>query len=79
MLFFLSLLSKVLAINRGESLKVLSVKLNIPDYVKQRFLDHCLRRWPGPHGNGECRQLVQEAVEDGYKRLLEPLMVRQFR
>ena len=34
--WYLVSLWQVLAINRGESLKVLTVKIDIPDYVKNK-------------------------------------------
>ncbi|XP_078593660.1 S1 RNA-binding domain-containing protein 1-like [Branchiostoma floridae x Branchiostoma japonicum] len=70
---------QVLAINRGESQKILSVKINIPDDVKTRFLAFCDRRWIPRNAPQHVVGVIRKAVEDAYSRLIQPLMVRHYR
>lgn len=70
---------KVLAINRGESRKMLSVRVEIPNYVSDRFLDFCKGTFL-PKGYDQTRfKVIVCSAEDAYKRLIEPLMARTVR
>ncbi|XP_048338697.1 S1 RNA-binding domain-containing protein 1 isoform X2 [Sphaerodactylus townsendi] len=72
---------QVLAINRGENLKILTVKINVPDGVKNEFCRWCVNnRWrPKAFANPELMELLRYSVEDSYKRLIYPLLCREFR
>ncbi|KAJ7984975.1 hypothetical protein DPEC_G00360340 [Dallia pectoralis] len=72
---------QTLAINRGENLKILTVKVNIPDRVKSDFCRWCVNtRWrPKAHAREELMKILQGAVEDSYKRLMIPLLSRSYR
>ncbi|KAK7870160.1 hypothetical protein R5R35_012722 [Gryllus longicercus] len=71
---------QVLAILRGESLKVLSVKINVPDWFLQRVKQTCERVWLMKGIRDPSRfDIVQKAIEDSYNRLLQPHVVRQIR
>jgi len=72
---------QVLAINRGESLKVLTVKIEIPEFVKNKFFFFCERRWLRTHPQNTCpgARVVKAAIEDSYARLMIPLITRHFR
>ncbi|XP_061600785.1 S1 RNA-binding domain-containing protein 1 [Cololabis saira] len=72
---------QVLAINRGESLKILTVKVNIPDRVKSEFIRWCINcRWrPKTFANQELQSIIKNAVEDTYKRLILPFLTRNYR
>uniref|UniRef100_A0A667XSJ1 S1 RNA binding domain 1 n=1 Tax=Myripristis murdjan TaxID=586833 RepID=A0A667XSJ1_9TELE len=72
---------QTLAINRGESLKILTVKVNIPDRVKSDFTRWCINnRWrPKTFAREELNQIIKNAVEDSYKRLILPLLTRSYR
>uniref|UniRef100_A0A4W6F7J4 S1 RNA binding domain 1 n=1 Tax=Lates calcarifer TaxID=8187 RepID=A0A4W6F7J4_LATCA len=72
---------QTLAINRGESLKILTVKVNIPDRVKSDFTRWCINiRWrPKTFGREELRAIIRNAVEDSYKRLIMPFLTRSYR
>uniref|UniRef100_W5UB68 S1 RNA-binding domain-containing protein 1 n=1 Tax=Ictalurus punctatus TaxID=7998 RepID=W5UB68_ICTPU len=72
---------QTLAINRGENLKILSVKVNIPDWVKADFCRWCVNvRWrPQGFARPELMKILNSAVEDSYKRLLMPLLSRGYR
>uniref|UniRef100_A0AAV2JPC3 S1 motif domain-containing protein n=1 Tax=Knipowitschia caucasica TaxID=637954 RepID=A0AAV2JPC3_KNICA len=72
---------QTLAINRGESLKILTVKVNIPDRVKTDFTMWCVNcRWKTKSfAREEHRSLIRNAVEDSYKRLILPFLTRSHR
>jgi len=71
---------QVLALNRGEANKVLSVKVNIPDWFERQLQGYCRRRWLNRGANTDFRtKMVLSSLEDGYKRLLHPLISRQTR
>ena len=66
---------RVLAINRGEKEKVLSVSVDAPaddinDYLARRML----RKVSDP-----CRPYVEDAVADAYKRLIAPSIENEIR
>ena len=64
---------RLLAMRRGESEGILRLQLTIDD-------DEAVSRLQRNHvrGHGRCQQLVSEAVEDGYKRLLLPSIETEF-
>uniref|UniRef100_A0A8D0DZ62 S1 RNA-binding domain-containing protein 1 n=1 Tax=Salvator merianae TaxID=96440 RepID=A0A8D0DZ62_SALMN len=72
---------QILAINRGENLKILTVKVNIPDGVKVEFSKWCVnRRWrPKAFANPELMELLRFSVDDSFKRLIYPLLCREIR
>ncbi|KAM9808531.1 S1 RNA-binding domain-containing protein 1 [Syngnathus typhle] len=72
---------QTLAINRGESLKILTVKVNIPDRVKKNFICWCINnRWkPKMYARDDHQALIKDSVEDSYKRLIVPFLSRTFR
>ncbi|XP_009586434.1 PREDICTED: S1 RNA-binding domain-containing protein 1-like, partial [Fulmarus glacialis] len=71
---------QILAINRGENLKILTVKVNIPDGVKNEFCWWCVNeRWrPKQFLKPELMRILRNSVEDAYKRLIYPLLCREF-
>ncbi|XP_029961832.1 S1 RNA-binding domain-containing protein 1 [Salarias fasciatus] len=72
---------QTLAINRGESLKVLTVKVNVPDRVKAEFTRWCINnRWkPKTFASEQLHAILRNAVEDSYKRLILPFLSRSYR
>ena len=64
---------RLLAMRRGEAEGVLRVSIATND-------DECVERLCRHYvyGNTPCGRLVREAVEDGYKRLLEPSIETEF-
>ena len=64
---------RLLAMRRGESEGILRVSLTIDD-------DEAINRLQRNYvrGQGACQRLVAEAVEDGYKRLLQPSIETEF-
>ncbi|RXN28296.1 S1 RNA-binding domain-containing 1 [Labeo rohita] len=67
---------QTLAINRGENLKILTVKVNIPDWVKNDFC-----RWWRPQGfaRPELMTILKNAAEDSFKRFILPFLSRGYR
>ncbi|PNF21294.1 hypothetical protein B7P43_G02121 [Cryptotermes secundus] len=71
---------QVLAVNRGESLKVLSVKINIPDLVLHDLVKFCGRHWLCRGLSYSLRRrIIDQSIGDSYTRLIQPLLVRQVR
>ncbi|PSN57378.1 hypothetical protein C0J52_02903 [Blattella germanica] len=69
---------QVLALNRGKNLKVLSVKIVVPDFVLGRLKDFCYKTWLSKGANYSVRnKLVNLSIEDCYTRLIQPLITRQ--
>ena len=64
---------RLLAMRRGEEEGFLRVAIGIDDdeAVGRLFRQHV-------HGRGRSQSLVEEAVEDGYKRLLRPAIETEF-
>lgn len=68
---------RLLAMRRGESEGILRLHLTIDDEETVRRLKRNLP--PAPFNNSNnCRRLLEEAVEDGYKRLLMPSIETEF-
>ena len=64
---------RLLAMRRGEAEGILRVSIFVDDEMAlERIAKQFVR------GNNECSRAVQEAVEDGYKRLLEPSISNEF-
>ena len=64
---------RLLAMRRGEAEGILRVAISIEaEEALERLERHYVR------GRGEAAQHVREAVEDGYKRLLEPSIETEF-
>ncbi len=66
---------RVLALNRGEAEKVLTVKVEAPREEILRYLEAQMIREPDP----ETSRLLAEACEDSYDRLIGPSMEREMR
>ena len=65
--------NRLLAMRRGESEGFLRVSISIDDEeITERLQRHYVR------GRGACAQLVEEAVADAYKRLIEPSVENEF-
>ncbi len=64
---------RLLAMRRGEAEGILRVSICVDD---EPAMERIARQFV--RGNNECSKAVQEAVEDGYKRLLEPSISNEF-
>ncbi len=65
---------RLMAMRRGEAEGIL--RLSIDPIDDQECIERLKRQWV--HSNSECGQLVAEAVEDSYKRLLKPSIETEF-
>jgi len=84
---------RVLALNRGEKLEALRVRVEVDAEEALAVIHRCLRElppsaWSGTDASGPpapppvrraLEQLLARAVEDGYRRLLAPAMEREIR
>ena len=68
---------RLLAMRRGENEGILRVKIETDDDECISRLRRCLPPIP-PQGGGACKRLLYEALEDGYKRLLQPSIETEF-
>ncbi|MCR5241841.1 MAG: RNA-binding transcriptional accessory protein [Prevotella sp.] len=67
---------RLLAMRRGEDEGILRVSITIED---DDAIERLKRYLPQvPNGSRSCRKLLEEAVEDGYKRLLQPSIETEF-
>ena len=66
---------RVLALNRGEKEKVITVKVEAPEENILRFLKKKTARKNNPY----TTPVLEEAVEDSYHRLIEPAIEREIR
>jgi len=65
--------NRLLAMRRGENEGFLRVSISIDSAeVIERLQRHYVK------GSGKCAQLVSKAVEDAYKRLIEPSVENEF-
>jgi len=65
---------RILAINRGEKEKFLKVKLEKPD---EKIIEYISR--DVINGNTAFTEILNSAIEDSYKRLIEPSIEREIR
>jgi uncharacterized protein len=66
---------RVLALNRGEKEKILTVKVNAPEDDIIRYLEHQVITRENPI----TTPVLKEVVEDSYKRLIAPAIEREIR
>ena len=65
---------RILAINRGEKEKFLKVKLEKPDEIIIEYISRDVIK-----GNTVFTDILNTAIEDSYKRLIEPSIEREIR
>lgn len=66
---------KILAINRGEEEKILTVKLDPPVEEIIRYLEKCIIKKHNVH----TEQILNDTIDDAYKRLIAPSIERDIR
>ena len=66
---------RILAVNRGEKEKVLTVKIQAPEEEILSYLEHQVIRPGNPH----TEPVLKEAGADSYKRLFAPAIEREIR
>ncbi|RYG71859.1 RNA-binding transcriptional accessory protein [Lentibacillus lipolyticus] len=67
---------RILALNRGEKEGVLKVTVEPPE---ERILAYLEKKVIQNHSNQEVAGILQEAVKDSYKRLIQPSVDREIR
>jgi len=70
---------QVLGINRGENLKVLSVKVQVPPAVQHCFQQIANRKWDVRQNNSQRAALMHKAIEMAYSKRLQPFLCRLLR
>lgn len=70
---------QILAINRGESLKHLSVKVDIPQFFWNKYYGFCKNKWLTKSSDPLRTRLLELAVTDAYNRLIVNLISREIR
>ena len=66
---------RVLALNRGENEKILTIKVNAPEERILRYLEKKVII----NENVVTTQILKETIEDSYKRLIAPSIEREIR
>ena len=66
---------RVLALNRGEKEKFLTVKINAPEEEILRSLGNQIIR----RGNAETEAILRDVIDDSYHRLIAPAIEREIR
>lgn len=66
---------RILAVNRGEKEKFLTVKIQAPEEEILQYLERQMIR----PGNPRTEPVMKEALEDSYKRLIAPAIEREIR
>ena len=67
---------RILAINRGEKEDVLRVVIEPPIERIDQFL---MRKVIKPDADQSCKEVLEVAIEDSYKRLIQPSIEREIR
>lgn len=67
---------RILALNRGEKEDVLRIKIDPPYEVIIQYLEKSVIK---RNGKAECKEILKLAIEDSYKRLIEPSIEREVR
>lgn len=70
---------QVLAINRGEEQKILTVKYTIPESIRQKFNYTAEKKYLRFECKGSVRGLILRAIDDCWSRLVQPQIIRQIR
>ncbi|XP_030854335.1 S1 RNA-binding domain-containing protein 1 [Strongylocentrotus purpuratus] len=71
---------QVLAINRGEEFKALTVKVTLPDRLTKQFINWCKAKWCShTQPNSYSSKIMCMAVDDAYNRLMSPMILREIR
>lgn len=66
---FRLIIFQVLAINRGESQKILSVKINVPEFILKKFTGFCKDKFMYYNLDKQRKKIFDESITDSYTRL----------
>lgn len=67
---------RILALNRGEKEEILRVSVKVNN---ERNIGYLQKKWIRTHVNSSAATVVREAIEDSYKRLIQPSIEREIR
>src|SRR5690625_1314438 len=67
---------RILALNRGEKEDVLRVTIEPP---VERIIEYLTKKVMKRNGNNRSQDILQEAISDSYKRLIQPSIEREIR
>ncbi|WP_156292066.1 Tex family protein [Oceanobacillus salinisoli] len=67
---------RILALNRGEKEDILKVSIEPP---VDRILEFLKNKIIIKHVSGEVKEIIEAAIEDSYKRLIQPSVEREIR
>ncbi|GIY95381.1 s1 RNA-binding domain-containing protein 1 [Caerostris extrusa] len=70
---------QIMALNRGEKQKVLTVKIQIPSSLKKEIISFIWTKFFSKTMDEKTYQFIKICVEDSYDRLIEPFLCRQIR
>lgn len=66
---------RILALNRGEAEKILTVKIEVPEEKILRYLEKKVITRDNPYTSS----LLREVIKDSYQRLIQPAIEREIR
>lgn len=67
---------RVLALNRGEKEEIIKVSVQPPEEAIVQYLERSVIK---RHTVGKLRSILEEAIQDSYKRLIQPSVEREIR
>ncbi|XP_046336973.2 S1 RNA-binding domain-containing protein 1-like isoform X2 [Haliotis rufescens] len=70
---------QVLALNRGEDKKILTVRVTIPDYVKNRLIGSYTHKFVKHWSSPSVKTLMSTSIADAVNRLILPQTCRHIR
>ncbi|CAL7952026.1 unnamed protein product [Xylocopa violacea] len=71
---------QILAINRGEAQKILTVKVILPDFFERGFKSHCYRQYRAAMSVSKLHsELLNGSIDYTYIKFIKPLVVRRAR
>ncbi|XP_034186652.2 S1 RNA-binding domain-containing protein 1 [Osmia lignaria lignaria] len=70
----------ILAINRGEAQKILSVKLSLPNSFEEQFKAYCLKLYRQAMAASKLHtEILHNSIDYAYKKFIKPLVTRRVR
>ena len=69
---------QILAINRGEAQKVLSVKMILPDFFEKAFKAYCYKLYNSAIAASKLHsKILNEGIDYAYTKFIKPLVIRR--
>lgn len=71
---------QILAINRGETQKILTIKIILPDFFERGFKAHCYKQYKVAMSASKLHsKLLNESIDYAYTKFIKPLVVRRIK